>query len=322
VRQEQVADRPIYQGTRGFLGLRDLVVSFYTRKCQFECSYCALPLQSSAEPVAADQINTQIDWILGEYRGQLGQFQQFCFGNEGSVLDPQRFHRPSLEYLLERTAELPRLEVLSLETRPEYINPARLLDVRARTRAPLIDLTVGFETQDDSIRMGVLRKKTSRRLMEERIRMIGELGMRLTSYVMIKPAPRMSEEHGVREAVATIEYLAEVCARYGAGFVAYLTPTYIAEGSLLARTTEPGDWTPPTIQSVYRVAASAWRMGVPTYCGLWSEGLAEDGNDYRGQEGYDPAVRQALLAVNRTGDRAHLAGYEHLLYEPSTAAGG
>jgi archaeosine synthase beta-subunit len=94
----------------------------------------------------------------------------------------QRFHRPSLEYLLERTAELPQLEVLSLETRPEYIRPDRLVDVRARTRAPLIDLTVGFETRDDSIRMGVLRKKTSRRLMEERIRVLGELGMRLTSY--------------------------------------------------------------------------------------------------------------------------------------------
>lgn len=320
--QGQAPNRPIYESTRSFLGIPDLVVSFYTRKCQFQCSYCALPLQSSEGVVAADQINAQIDWVFTKYGVRLGEFQQLCFGNEGSVLDSQRFHRPSLEHLLERTAELPRLAVLSLETRPEYIHRDRLLDVRARTHASLIDLTVGFETQDDSIRLGILNKKTSRRLMEERIRVIGELGMRLTSYVMIKPAPRMSEEHGVREAIATIEYLAEVCTRYGAEFVAYLTPTYIAEGSQLARATEPGDWTPPTIQSVYRVAASAWRMGIPTYCGLWSEGLASDGNDYRGHRNYDPAVRQALLKVNRTGDPAYLAPFEHLLYEPSMATDG
>ena len=310
---ESRATKPIYHGTRRFLGLRDLVVSFYTKKCQFECSYCALPLRSSNDPVSVDDLNSQIDTIFSQYAAQLPEFQQFCFGNEGSALDSQRFHRESLSYVLDRAQAMTNLEVISLETRPEYIRRERLEEVRSRTHARVVDMTVGFETQDDEIRIGLLRKKTFRRLMEERIRLLVELGIRFTSYVMIKPAPGMTEEAGVREAIATIEYLADVCARFGTSFVAYLTPTYIAEGSHLARTTKPGEWVPPTIQSVLRVAAAGWRMGVPTYSGLWSEGLAEDGYDFRGREGYDPAIRQALLKVNQTGDPSHLQPFRHII---------
>jgi len=116
----------------------------------------------------------------------------------------------------------------------------------------------------------------------------------------------MTEEHGVREAIATMEYLGELCARHGVELVIYLTPTYIAEGSHLQQTTQPGDWMPPTIQSIFEVVVAGHRMGLPVYIGLWSEDLADERTDFRGREGYDPDLRTALVRFNRTSDFRHL----------------
>ncbi len=306
---EPVARRPIYVGTRTFLGRRDLVISFYTRKCQFQCSYCALPSRSASGDVSEADLSAQIDEVFDEYAPRIDGFQQFSFGNEGSALDRRRFHRGSLHHLLERAADMTALEVLSVETRPEYAGREALEDVRARARAPVVDVTIGFETQDDHLRQVVLRKNITRRLLEDRVRVLGDLGMRLTSYVMVKPAPGMTDEQGTREAIATMEYLAELCGRYGVGLVVYLTPMYVADGSYLERTTSPGEWVPPTIQSIFDVAVAGWRMRLPVYCGLWSEELADQTHDFRGRDGYDPALRKALVRFNSTGDASHLTPF-------------
>jgi archaeosine synthase beta-subunit len=297
---------PLYIGKRKFLGMNDLVVSFYTTKCQFQCTYCALPTRSATGEVTAGQINAQIDHVFDTKAVELGGFRQFSFGNEGSALDPKRFHRESLDHLLHRAQRMDQLEVLSIETRPEYVHHDNLEHIAKVTHAPKLDVTVGFETQDDHIRQTLLRKKISRRVMEDRIALLGAMGIRLTSYVLIKPAPRMTDEEGVREAVATMEYLREICHRHGTELVIYLTPTYIAEGSHLQLTTKPGDWTPPTIQSIFQVLLAGHRMGLPVYSGLWSEELADEKTDFRGREGYDPELRKAMVRFNSANDFVHL----------------
>jgi archaeosine synthase beta-subunit len=311
------ARKPLYDGVRSFLGRKDLVLSFYTRKCQFDCSYCTLPNRSSNEDVPAEDINRQIDFVFEKYSSRLRDFRQLSFGNEGSVLDRRRFHTHSMHHLIERSHEIPDLDVLSLETRPEYLHRAPLEDVLSRTHARTVDVTVGFETQDDEIRQGVLRKRISRRVMEDRVALLGALGIRLTSYVMVRPAPGMTEEHGVQEAVATVDYLRALCARHGVDLVVYLTPLYVAEGSYLQRTTNPSDWMPPTIQSVYRVVRAGLQAGVPVYTGLWSEGLAVDETDFTGRHGYDPAIRAALLSVNRGAGLEALEPFSHLAEFPT-----
>lgn len=300
------ARTPIYAKRRMFLGARDLVVSFYTKKCQFKCSYCALPQQSSTEEVAVDDLIAQIDHVFETFSGDIDTLQQLSFGNEGSALDDSRFHPAAMDHLLGRATAMRSLRCLSIETRPEYVNADALERVLRRSSAPLLDITVGFETQDDGIRNGVLNKSIRRKAFEQRLQVMGSMGVRLTSYVMVKPAPRMTEEQGVSEAISTISYLADQCARFGVPLIAYLTPLYIAAGSRLATITKRGEWTPPTIQSVAAVIDGARHLGVPVYVGIWSEGLAEDGRDYRSRPGYDPDLRKAIVEYNKSGDFLHL----------------
>jgi archaeosine synthase beta-subunit len=303
---------PIYVGSRMFLGARDLVVSFYTEKCQFECRYCALPLRSANEPVSIQDLNAQIDSVFEEHAGELATFDQFSFGNEGSALDRQRFFPASMDHLLERTKAMTGLTALSIETRPEYVT-AEVLEAVMKKTSARVDVTVGLETQDDKLRIEVLNKKVTRKTLEERVGILGALGATMTSYVLVKPGLDMTEEEGVKESVATIAYLSDLCSRKRVPLTIYLTPTYIAEGSVLGALAREKGYLPPTIQSIFQIIVEGRRYGSPIYVGLWSEGLAEDRNDFRGRHGYDPALRKALVQFNRTNDFNHLEPFLYLL---------
>lgn len=294
--------RPIYLGKRTFLGLKDLVIAFYAQKCPFQCSYCSLPTKSHPEPLPVIQIKQQIDWSFEQYANELSSFQQLSIGNEGSILDRERFPKEAIVYLLEQAQAISSLKVLSLETRPEYILPATMEEIFHLTHADIVDVTIGFETQDDYLREVILNKTIRRKTFESKIKLLGEMGVRLTSYVLLKPGPTMTEQEGVKEAILTIEYLAEVCQKFGTDLVIYLNPVYVAKGTPLAKAFSLHQYKPVRIQSVVQVIAETHYLNVPIYTGLWSENNTDGYGDYTVHKDYQPEIRNALKQFNKTQD--------------------
>nr|VFJ53552.1 MAG: hypothetical protein BECKFW1821B_GA0114236_101528 [Candidatus Kentron sp. FW] len=291
---------PIYVGERIFLGLKDLVVSLYSERCQFKCNYCNLPRKSHPGPMDAEAIKRQIDGVLDEKRTKLPDFRQLSIGNEGSILDPSRFPKEALDHLLIRTKRFPALEVLSLETRPEYINAPLMEEIQRVTALPTIDVTIGFETQDDHLREIVLGKNIRKKLLENRIKLLGEVGVRLTSYVLLKPGPAMAEQDGIDEAIRTIEYLCEKCRDANVDLVIYLNPVYAAEGTPLEREFILHGYCSPQIQSVVQIIGATRGLNVPIYTGLWSEENAGENGDYQGLDTHRAEVREAVKKYNKT----------------------
>lgn len=294
--------RPIYVGHRKFLGALDLVVSFYTQKCQFKCSFCNLPLQSYDGKINAEQINAQIDWVFASNFEKLQAFQQFSIGNEGSILDDKRFPLESLEYLLNKTFEMPSLKVISFETRPEYLKKEKFEQVRKLVPNMKLDVTIGFETQDNHLRQVILNKTISQKLFESKVALLGELGVSLTSYIMIKPSPTMTESEGVAEAIATIEYLKKLSIKYNVNVTAYLNATYAAKGTPLASALVANSYIPPRIQNVAEILLKTEHLGIPIYAGLWSEGNEVIAGNYEAHEDYDANLRKAIKKCNQQGN--------------------
>ena len=299
--KEQVL-RPIYIGKRTFIGLKDLVIAFYAQKCPFQCSYCSLPTKSHHEPLPVNQIKQQIDWSFEQYANELSSFQQLSVGNEGSILDRERFPKEAIVYLLEQAQALSSLKVLSLETRPEYILPATMEEIFHLTHADIVDVTIGFETQNDHLREVILNKTIRRKTFEAKIKLLGKMGVRLTSYVLLKPGPTMSEEEGIKEAILTIEYLAELCQKFGTDLVIYLNPVYVAKGTPLAKAFLLHQYKPVRIQSVVQVIAETHYLNVPIYTGLWSENNTDGYGDYTVHKDYQPEIRNALKQFYKTQD--------------------
>ena len=294
--------QPIYIGKRKFLGLKDLVVSLYAQKCPFQCSFCNLPLKSSTEFVSSDSLKQQIDLAFERYKNELTSFQQLSIGVEGSILDKERFPLEVMTYLLKQTKSLSSLKVLSLETRPEYISSASLENILNSTHASLVDVTIGFETQDDYLREVTLNKSIRRKKFESKIKILGEMGVRMTSYVLLKPGSTMSEKEGIQEAILTIQYLVETCRKYGTDLIIYMNPVYVAEGSPLAEEFFRSHYIPVRIQSALQVILETRELGIPIYTGLWSENNTNGYGDYTIHSDYDPALRNAIKKFNQTQD--------------------
>ncbi|MBN2467169.1 MAG: hypothetical protein JXD19_03365 [Deltaproteobacteria bacterium] len=230
-------------------------------------------------------------------------------------MDEKRFYPDAMNYLVKRAQAMTRLKVLSLETRPEYLKKRLLEEMVRKTNADIVDTTVGFETQDDRIRNAILGKNMQRSLLEEKIRLLGRLGVRLTSYVMLKPGPLMTEEEGIREALATVDYLQAHCQRAHTALVIYLSPTYIARGSPLAGVMRRVGYRPPKIQSVLKTIIEITRRGIAVYTGLWCENLAEDKGDFSGRDDYDPRIRNVVKEFNKTQDFSLVEPYKENIEE-------
>tara|TARA_Y100000310_G_scaffold345313_1_gene463666 strand:+ start:6964 stop:7893 length:930 start_codon:yes stop_codon:yes gene_type:complete len=293
---------PKYDSIRTFLGKKDLVVSFYSRRCQFQCTHCDLPLSSPEEDISAEDVNAQVDWLLEKYAGDLPSIQVLSFGNDGSILDAKRFPRESLEYIFQKFASYDNITTFALETRPEYLTSRSLSFVKDRFAGTTIDATIGFETVDDHLREDVLVKQIPRKSFERSITLLGEFGAQLTCYVMLKPGPHMTEEEGVQEAQDTIQYLHDLTKKEGIHLNIYLNPTYIPETSTLAGEMEEVGYKPPKIQSVAEVIRFTHALNIHIYTGLWSEGLARDSMDYTRHDDYDPQLREQIRRFNQTND--------------------
>lgn len=295
---------PIYDGKRNFLGMNDLVVSFYTQRCQFNCNFCNLRYKSPIDKVPSEDIKHQIDWTLDKYKNDLISFKQVSFGNEGSILDKQRFPTDAFDYLLQKTqSELPNLKIISLETRSEYVKEGRIKDILDKiTKDKKLDFTIGFETQDDNIRNNILNKKLNKNIFEQKIEIMGRLGVRLTSYVMLKPSPSMTDQEGIEEALRTIRYLKDLCTEKNTELVIYLNPTYFAGNTPLATEMKQKKYHPPTIETILETILALEKEGVPIYTGLW-EGNSESNREYYSDwVRYSINLRDTLKEFNKTQD--------------------
>jgi hypothetical protein len=297
---------PIYHGKRNFLGQKDLVISFYTQKCQFHCSFCSLISRSSEKPISLESLIKQIDWVFDRYKDDLKNFMQVSIGNEGSILDMARFPLDAMNYFLFRTIEITKLEILSLETRPEFIKESYLSIIKKNATSKIIDVTVGLETQDDFLRNKILNKHIDKKYFEEKVKILGSLGIRLTCYVLLKPDPNMTEEDGIEEAQKTIEYLYQICKRSNTNLIIYLNPLYIAKGSALEKIMIGAGYKPPSIQSVIKIILGMHQLNIPIYTGLSSENMAVDKGDFTKLEDYNMDFGKAIKLYNKTQDISNL----------------
>jgi archaeosine synthase beta-subunit len=285
-----------------------LFVVFYTQACRWNrCLGCNLPATCSLNPVHYREIMAQIDHIfaLDEVKARAHEIHKIIVSNNGSVLDQLTFPTTALFYLLARiNTELPYLDVLSLESRAEYVEwdelsyIARALEERDR-RAEL-ELAIGFEAFDDHIRNDVFNKGLSLKMFEQLVDLMSPYRYRLKSYFMLKPVMGMSDDEAVADIHHAIDYLHEQATRSGVPMNMHLNPTYAAYGTQLAEAFASGQFVPPTLADVARAARHARGKALTIYLGLFDEGLAVPGGSFL-RDGDEP-LRERLEEFNRTQD--------------------
>ncbi|MDD5629359.1 MAG: hypothetical protein PHU21_09860, partial [Elusimicrobia bacterium] len=189
---------------------RELVLALYTRGCMYrQCSFCSLPTLSAGDAdVSADDVQAQVDLVLdGIPAGERRAIRRVTVYNSGSVLDQRTMPTEALWHLFERLADFPALAEVSLDTRAEFVEGWELDGLKARLSGRRLTLAVGYETGDERIRNGVLRKGLSEETFQRTAALLAAKGVRLKAYVLVKPDAAQSEIQAVDEAVATLRHL-------------------------------------------------------------------------------------------------------------------
>ena len=285
-----------------------LFVVFFSQACRWsQCLGCNLPTKSSSKPVGFRPLMAQIDSLFAnaDVRRQAPRLRKVIVSNNGSVLDEATFSSTALIYLISQlNLHLPRLAVLSLETRIEYVEVAEL-EFIARALAEgetptTLELAIGFEAFDDRIRNAVFRKGLELARFEALCQTLARYGFHLKCYFMLKPVPAMTDEQAVEDLHRAMDYLSEKSRASGVRINLHLNPTYVAYGTALEREFRSGNYVPPRLRDVARAALHAEGKPLTVFLGLSDEGLACAGGSFL-RPG-DKWIVKKLEAFNRSQD--------------------
>ncbi len=294
-------DRPHFFLHRNFLGEQDLVILFNTKRCSYQCKFCALPFKSSREWVGEEDVLAQFCYVINEAKHGLGVIERFTIANEGSVFDETTYPAGALTQIVSAFRLLPRIRKLVLETRLEFVREPRLREIRELSGKRL-DILTGFETRDPDLRERVLGKREPLEVFEAGLDALAAVGAELTTYVLYKPDPEMDDNAAWAEAESSIDYVRNSCLQRGIPLTIRLNPMYVAQGTPWARRVEKlENYQPPRLSDIVALAEKKRAEGLPVYLGLTSEGLSDEDKTYRGREDFDSGLLKQAIVMN--GDK-------------------
>jgi radical SAM enzyme (TIGR01210 family) len=283
---------------RKFLGEQDLAILFNTKRCRYQCRFCALPFKASRKWVDGELVIQQFANVIGEVKHGIGVFERLTVANEGSVLDQDTFPSEALHDIVTSVKVLPNIRKVVLESRLEFVSEP-VLERLSEGSGKRLDILTGFETLDETIRDEVLGKREPLAAFTSGLDRLGRVGTDLTTYILFKPSPFMSDTEAMEEAERSIDYVAEQCDKRGIPLIIRLNPMYVARGTpWAAAACAHADYQPPRLSDVIALAERKIAQGVRIYLGLTSEGLSEPKDTYRGREDFSSELLKKGILLN------------------------
>lgn len=286
-----------------------LFVIFYTQACRWmRCVGCTLPSTSSLHHVSFKDITKQTHNLFEEadVLARAHEVKKVIVSNQGSVLDQETFPSTALIHLVAKcNTHLPNMEVLTLESRPGYVDDEELIFLsrvlEEGDQITTLEIAVGVEAFDKRIRNKIFHKNLSLSELEELAKRLTHYDFRLKCYFMFKPVVEMSDDDAVRDIQDAISYLGELRALIPGSVISmHLNPTYVAKGTPMVEAFQNGHYDPPHLINIIRAIRFGEKHGVPIYVGMNVEELAVEGGSFI-RPGDGELVR-LIEQFNRTQD--------------------
>ncbi|MGE5371730.1 MAG: hypothetical protein ACM3QZ_07080 [Solirubrobacterales bacterium] len=270
-----------------------LFMVLYGMKCRYrQCAGCSLhELGAETRLPSQEAIYRQIDSILEQSisHGERNLITEVILSNNGNMLDDVTMPTLSLLYIVDQCiVKLPALKKITLESRLEYIDEARLRILKETIQASRdgieIELAVGLEIFDEYYRNHFYKKGIRLETFEERIALFPKYGLSVRVYMMFKACPGMRVEEAIEDINKASRYFAEVARNRGMNITLHISPTFVAKGSLLEDLYGQGKYHPPGLQDIERLLQNlAVYDELTYYISLNDEGLSSctlDGDFY------------------------------------------
>lgn len=162
------------------------------------------------------------------------------------------------ENVVQEIANHPSLQRLVIESRAELVNEAalkRITDILFPHKE--LTIRIGVETQNDDLRLKILKKGHSRRQLKEAMEVMKRAGAMNGGYVLLKPAPFLDADLAMEEAARTIDWVLGTGTDDLGMDEVYFSSTNVGIDTPLTEIWRRGDFQPATLWMVYKVLRDA-----------------------------------------------------------------
>ncbi len=294
---------------RLMLCLRTIGCAHY-RSPEGGCRMCAFPLMSTAgRPVAESDLLAQLADALDPAAwaaAGLAELDLYC---AGSFFNDEEVPPAVRQAAYRRALALPGLRKLLVETRPEYVRPAVVLEALAILgRGVRFEVALGLESASTAVREGLIHKGFTLADFDAALGVLGAHDVAALAYVLLKP-PGLAERAALDDAVATVRHVFAAGRAAGLRHVtAAVQPVFVQADGVLEPLYRSGEYRPPWLWTVVELIRRVHGGGELQI------GTADDTPPpiaVRANCGRcDAAVEAAIARYNRTLDLAALQGLD------------
>jgi radical SAM enzyme (TIGR01210 family) len=221
------------------------------------CTFCALPQAAEAyrtEFYGDAPILDHVDVFEATLRSVMARepYHTLNIFNAGSFLAMPDDVQIGVVRCVVQYRSIKRLVV---EARASLVTKEKLRPILDLLAPAGIALTVriGVETQDDHLRLRVLRKGHTRARLQTAVEIMRECGVCSGAYALLNPAPGLDPQWAEEESLKTFDW---VLGELGMD-EAYFGPTCVGPKTSLADDWRAGRFAPPTLWSVYNVLTTS-----------------------------------------------------------------
>lgn len=224
-------------GYRFVLGFRNYGCSFWRHApfyigC-YNCGYC-----SSILPIVRPKdhdLEMQFENALADALKVGTKFDTIEFLNDGSFFNDQEISSDLRKYLLKRINSLEYVKTILVETRPEYLDKAKISDFLTQLNDDKrVVIGMGLETSDDFVRTACINKGYDMVDFENAIACLSEFRDRVevVVYTLVMPA-FLTENEAIEDIISTSKQLSLLSEKHNIKITVKLEPAVVSQATIL-----------------------------------------------------------------------------------------
>jgi len=210
------------------------------------CSMCGY-INSSTYNVTKDNLINQFEKAYSKYKKD----RSFCVKifNSGSFFDEKEVPEEVIKYIVKKIKDDARVELLSVESRPEYIRKSKIEKITDTLSN--FEVGIGLETVNNNIREECINKNFSYNDFLDGVKKINTLGGNVKSYLLLKP-PFLTEKESLIDGISSIKALNKLDISKIS-----INPCNVQKGTIVNEMFKSNEYRPPWLWSLVEILKKA-----------------------------------------------------------------
>jgi len=213
------------------------------------CTMCGYINDANIEPVSPSLIKSQFDFAFDNKIDKIKNDKEkyiLKIFNSGSFFDDNEIPKSIREYIFERTLDIKNINEIVVESRIEFLNSEKLIEMRNELGNKYVEIAIGIETVDDYIRNHYINKGFLLDDFKKVLNRCKEHNLGVKAYLLFKP-PFINEQIAIEDCSNSIRSLIKL----GVNSIS-INPLNIQKGTFVEYLWYQKRYRPPWFYSLFK----------------------------------------------------------------------